>query len=158
MLSPRVAIVRFSQYGDAVKALHEMNGFILQGFKLIVKAGIEKKAQVNKNMDSINSDLKKENEVAKSCDAVENRRINLSNDQGKPMQANPNEADIRLSVENWETDIHSSSLKNRTDTDMLALYEERYIKKEDGGYPIHVSNFPAGTTEVIASVMSIYVA
>ena len=158
-MSFRIAFVRFSNYADAARALSDMDGYSLRGAILQINPATERVAQQNAKGGKDKKDESKMGRVNK------NRNKVLTNglvDKGtvvtelKPGSSlnsslpSPKESKTTLSEESWEIDgglspkIEANENEKFFNQDNLVTC----ICKEDGSYPIHVSNFPAGTTQV----------
>ena len=135
----RIALARFSDHQGAVAALKEVDGFNLKGCSLKVTPAIKQPAQAQQKLKGSAMKIqenertfKKESELSTSG----------KNDNG-PLPL------MRLAVanpENWEQDggwdkVARDKLIGKEDL-------ESCVVKINNGYPIHVSNFPAGTNQV----------
>ena len=138
--------MRFSNHGVAIQALDEMNGYKLKGYSLIINPGIERSSKASK--DAVEPAEKKEN-IATSKSALENK--DLSNVNSIKQTSPSTQTQTVASAENWETEGGLLSPKAGAVKDKFFGSQENlapYIFQMDGGYPIHVSNFPAGTSQV----------
>ena len=150
-MSSRAAFVRFSNRGVAVQALDEMNGYKLKGYNLIINPGI----QVSK--DAVEPVERKEN-IATPKSALENKDLSTVN---SIKQTSPStQTQTVASAENWEAEGGLLSPKAGAGKDKFFGSQENlaaYVFQMDGGFPIHVSNFPPGTSQVRGSEFQINV-
>ena len=138
--------MRFSNHAVAVQALDEMNGYKLKGFSLLINPGIERSSKVSK--DAVETAKKKKN-IQASESTLENKELTTVNSIKSTSPST--EAKTIASAENWETDGGLLSPKADALKDKFFGSQENlaaHIFHMDGGYPIHVSNFPAGTSQV----------
>lgn len=154
-MSSRAAFVRFSNHGVAVQALDEMNGYKLKGYSLIINPGIQRSSKVSK--DAVEPAEKKEN-IATPKSALENKDLSTVN---RIKQTSPStQTQTVASAENWEAEAGLLSPKAGAGKDKFFGSQENlavYVFQMDGGYPIHVSNFPPGTNQVRGSEVQINV-
>ena len=135
----RIAFARFSNHQDAVAALKEVDGFNLKGCTLIVSPEIKQQAQAQQKLKG-SAAKKQENE--RTFKKESELSTSGKNDNG-PLPL------MRLNVanpENWEQDGGCDKVAR----DKIIGKEdlESCVVKVNDGYPIHVSNFPAGTNQV----------
>ena len=143
--SPRVAFVRFSTYGDAVKVLRDMDGFNFQGFSLIINPAIERNGKASKD----GKKQSKQDSAKKKANSATAKRI-----EDKSPPKNELQTVQIASAEDWETDGGLLSPKSDVAGKNKFFGMENLagcISKMNGGYPIHVSNFPRGTAQVSGS-------
>ncbi|PFX30902.1 Multiple RNA-binding domain-containing protein 1 [Stylophora pistillata] len=166
-----IAFLRFSKHADAVQAMSDMNGYKLRGSVLKINPAtehgsvqnaksskerkeetkIDTKKQLNKNSLIINGFA--------SEDAVVTELRPSSSVKDKSPLSSPKELKTVLSEESWETE--SALLPKITAEEKKKIYKQENsaisVCKEIGGYPIHVSNFPAGMTqESLRQILSVH--
>ena len=143
--SPRVAFVRFSTYGDALKVLRDMDGFNFQGFSLIINPAIERNGKASKD----GKKQSKQDSAKKKANSAPAKHI-----EDKSPPKNELQTVQIASSEDWETDGGLVSPKSDVAGKNKFFGMENLagcISKMNGGYPIHVSNFPPGTAQVSGS-------
>lgn len=155
----RIAFVRFSNYADAVQALSDMDGYSLRGTILKINPASERNAQQNakgskdkkeeSKMDRVNKNRNKAmtNGFVDKEAVVTELKLGSSLNNSLP---SPKEMKTALSEECWEID-GGLSPKMVAKENGKFFNQDNFVtrvNKEDGFYPIHVSNFPAGTTQV----------
>ena len=144
---------------DAVRALSEMDGYSLRGVLLEINPATERLSQRNAKGGKDKKDESKMGRVNKNRNKtmtsgfVDKEAVVTELKPGSSLNnslPSPKETKTVLSEESWEIDGVLSPK-------MVAKENEKFfnqddfvtcVNKEDGFYPIHVSNFPAGTTQV----------
>lgn len=157
LLSFRIAFVRFSNYVDAVRALSDMDGYNLRGAKLIInpasvrltqqnaKGGKDKKEESKMSRVKKNRNKPMTNGLVDKDSVVTELKPGTSFNNSLP---SPEEMKTAFSEESWETD---GGLLPKMVANKKFFNQNNFVtcvNKEDGFYPIHVSNFPTGTTQV----------
>lgn len=130
--SKRVAFVRFSKAEDAFKALDEMDGFNFKGNSLIVNPAVQESAKGGKKPMEL-AKKKKENRTT-----LKKENVELASGKNETTALTLNKQ-TSIPAENWEKEGGLSKAAGSQDE------LESYVVESLGGYPIHVSNFPAGT-------------
>ena len=131
----RVAFVRFSKAEDAFKALDEMDGFNFKGNSLIVNPAVQESAKGGKKPMEL-AKKKKENRTT-----LKKENVELASVKNETTALTLNKQ-TSIPAENWEKEGGLSKAAGSQDE------LESYVVESLGGYPIHVSNFPAGTGQV----------
>lgn len=151
--------MRFSNYADAVRALSDMDGYSLRGVMLKMNPATERMSQQNAKGGK---DKKDESKMGRANKNRAKTMINGFVDKEaviaelKPGSSlnnslpSPKEMKTPLSEESWETDGGLSPKLVVGENEKFFNQDnfDTCVYKEDGFYPIHVSNFPAGTTQV----------
>ena len=155
----RIAFVRFSNYADAARALADMDGYSLRGAILKMNPATERVAQQNSKGGKDKKDESKMGRVNKKRNktmtngfadkeaVVTELKPGSSFNNSLP---SPKEMKTALSEESWEID-GGLSPKTRAKGNEEIFNKDNFVTSVhnvDGFYPIHVSNFPAGTTQV----------
>ena len=160
LLSFRIAFVRFSNYVDAVRALSDMDGYNLRGAKLKINPASERSTQHNakggkdKGEESKMGRVKKNRNKPMTNGFVDKDSVVTELKPGSSLNnylpSSPEEMKTALSEESWETD--GGLLPKTVAKENKKFFNQNNfvtcVNKEDGFYPIHVSNFPAGMTQV----------
>ena len=160
LLSFRIAFVRFSNYVDAVRALSDMDGYNLRGAKLKINPASERSTQHNakggkdKREESKMGRVKKNRNKPMTNGFVDKDSVVTELKPGSSLNnylpSSPEEMKTALSEESWETD--GGLLPKTVAKENKKFFNQNNfvtcVNKEDGFYPIHVSNFPAGMTQV----------
>lgn len=158
----RVAFLRFSKHADAVQAMSDMNGYKLRGSVLKINpatgyGSVQNAKSTKDRKEETKIDTKKKlsknslitNGFASEDAFVTELRPSRSVNDKSPLSS-PRELKTVLSEESWETE--SALLPKITAEEKKKIYKQENsaisICKEIGGYPIHVSNFQAGMTQV----------
>lgn len=151
--------MRFSNHADAVRALSDMDGYSLRGVILTVNPGTERTAQQNAKVSKDKKDDSKGDGATKNKTTtvvngfVDNRAVVKEVKPGSSKDStlpSPQESKTVAQVESWKTDGRLSP-KTQTVEKKKFFSQDNYgdcINAEGGSYPIHVSNFPVGTTQV----------
>lgn len=159
-MSFRIAFVRFSNYADAVRALSDMDGYILRGAILEINPATERLAQQNakggkdKKNESKMGRVNKNRNKTMTNGLVDKEAIVTDLKRGSSLNSSlpsPKERKTALSEESWEIDGGlSPKIAEANETEKFFNQDNLVpcVYKVEGFYPIHVSNFPAGTTQV----------
>lgn len=158
--------MRFSNYADAVQALGEKDGYNLRGCSLIINPAYErgtlKNMKDSKDKKEGSKDRgTKRNKNTTMVNGIENNKtfVNKVAKPGSTMDSSlssPKENRTVAQAESWETDGWLSpktppaeNMKFFSQDDVASC-----VNEEDGSYPVHVSNFPVGTTQVKLKIES----
>ena len=147
--SPRVAFVRFSTYGDALKVLRDMDGFNFQGFSLIINPAIERNGKASEDAKKQSKQYSAKKKAKKRANSATAKSI-----EDKSPPKNELQTVQIASSEDWETDGGLLSPKSDVAGKNKFFGVENSagcISKMNDGYPIYVSNFPPGTAQVSGS-------
>lgn len=162
--SNRIAFLRFSKHADAVQAMSDLNGYKLRDSVLNINPAIIRNSVQNaklmkdrkeqpkidtKNSVTTNGFVSEDAVVTEPSSSVPYR---------SPLSL-PREMKTVLSEESWETESALSPTRTAGEKKKMYGQENSVIAmiKENRGYPIHVSNFPAGTTqESLKQIFSVH--
>ena len=150
--------MRFSNYADAVRALRDMNGYNLRGSTLRINPGIERNSQQNAKVSKdrkgelpLKVDMAKRNKSTVITNGfVDKNAVVTELKPGSSINMNSPLPKEMKKVENWETGSELSPKMFAGENKKFFSQDnfDSCVYKEDGGYPIHVSNFPSGTMQV----------
>lgn len=155
----RAAFVRFSSYADAVRALSDMDGCILRSAKLTINPATERgsqqntKVSTNQKEDSNGDGAKKNKNTATAMvnGFVDKKavvqEVKPGNNKDSTSSSPSKEIKAVAQAESWETDSGLSPKVTAVENKKYFSYDS-FTNEGDGKYPIHVSNFPVGTTKV----------
>ena len=151
----RAAFVRFSNHTDAVTALSEMDGYNLQGFSLIINPDNERPTKASKaggEECKVEATKKKENNFLNetSNSVMENKEVNSGKSMKNPSTSRKVETKTVAAAENWESEGKLWSPKSESANNKFFGQDNlaENVFKMNCGYPIHVSNFPPGSSQV----------
>ena len=151
--------MRFSNYADAVRALSDVDSYNLRGAILKISPATERIAQQNAKGGKVKKDESKMGRVNKNRNKtmtnglVDKEAVVTELKPGSSLNSSlpsPKEMKTAPSEESWEVDGELSP-KMIAKENKRCFNQDNFVTciyKEDGLYPIHVSNFPAGTTQV----------
>ena len=152
--------MRFSNYADAVRALSDMDGYSLRGALLQINPATERMTQQiakggkDKKDESKMGRVNKNRNKTMTNGLVDKEAVVTKLKPGSSLNSSlpsPKERKTALLEENWEIDgglspkIEANEIEKFFNQDNLVPCGYNDL---EGFYPIHVSNFPARTTQV----------
>ena len=151
----RIAFLRFSEHADAVQAMSDLNGYKLRDSVLKINPAIIRNSVQNAKLMK---DRKEQSKIDTKKSVTTNGFVSEDAVVTQPSSSVPYRSPLSLpremktvlSVESWETESALSPTRTAGEKKKMYGQENSVIAmiKENRGYPIHVSNFPAGTTQV----------
>lgn len=124
-----------------------MDGYSLRGFSLIINSVTERLSKVSKDDTEL---AKKKVKAADSKSTLENKELTPVNSIKSTSPQTKCHSSTVVPADNWHSDTGVRTPKAQADGDTFFNQEELAgrVFKMNRGYPIHVSNFPAGTNQV----------
>ena len=130
-----------------------MDGFNLKGFSLIINPATERLSKVSKDDTEL---AKKKEKAADLKSTLENKELTSVNSIKSTSPLTKCQPSTVVPAERWDSDTGLRIPKAQADGEAFFSQEEfaGRVFKMNNGYPIHVSNFPAGTNQVSCALVT----